>query len=284
MFSRRWIINYGLIVLICLFTYIGSRFDVETGVQTQPSITGLKLADIESLEIQTADESLKLIRNGSEWSIESPFRWPANNTSVERMLDIANAKTESQLSVDEIDLATIGLQSPRAVMRLNEATILFGATNNIGARRYTMIGSTVYLLPDIYLSLISQGVTGVVDRRLLPRSLQLKSLRLPDFEISRSIDKTWQVTNSERFDRDQFTQLVENWQGLEASRVKAFNSSATPRQKFQVQLENGQSHEFFLMSIDPEIIIAHPQIGLQYHFNDDHYYQLISLRDDENPS
>jgi len=37
------------------------------------------------------------------------------------------------------------------------------------------------------------------------------------------------------------------------------------------------------MSIAPEIVIAHPQIGLQYHFPADLYYQLISLRIDETP-
>jgi hypothetical protein len=38
------------------------------------------------------------------------------------------------------------------------------------------------------------------------------------------------------------------------------------------------------MSIDPEIVIANPEIGLQYHFSTDHYYQLISLRPDETTS
>jgi hypothetical protein len=37
------------------------------------------------------------------------------------------------------------------------------------------------------------------------------------------------------------------------------------------------------MSIDPEIVIAHPQIGLQYHFRADLYYQLIALRPHETP-
>jgi hypothetical protein len=78
-------------------------------------------------------------------------------------------------------------------------------------------------------------------------------------------------------------QLAENWQGLEAIRVKAFDAGNTPRQKIEVLLANGEGLEFFLMSIDPEIVIANPQIGLQYHFGADLYYQLIALRRDENP-
>ncbi len=35
MLSRRWIINYVLIILIIVFTYIGNRYDVKTGFQAE---------------------------------------------------------------------------------------------------------------------------------------------------------------------------------------------------------------------------------------------------------
>jgi hypothetical protein len=38
------------------------------------------------------------------------------------------------------------------------------------------------------------------------------------------------------------------------------------------------------MSEDPEIVIAHPNIGLQYHFRSHYYDQLISLSDDDDAS
>ena len=48
MFSRRWIINYVLVVLILIFTYVGNRFGVTTGYQPQQRIINLKPADIET--------------------------------------------------------------------------------------------------------------------------------------------------------------------------------------------------------------------------------------------
>ena len=74
MFSRRWLINYVLIVLIVLFTYIGNRYDVETGFQPKPNVTGLETAEIELIEIRTADASLSLRRDGGGWLVESPIR------------------------------------------------------------------------------------------------------------------------------------------------------------------------------------------------------------------
>jgi hypothetical protein len=183
MFSRRWIINYILIVLIILFTYVGNRFDVET--------------EIDTVEIKTADDSLLLRHDGNAWDIESPIRWPANNINVERLLDVVNSQTESRLDAAEIDLATLGLDFPRAMLRLNDTQVLFGATNNIGGRRYTMIDSTVFLLPDIHLPFISQGLTGLVDRRLTPRKLSPSALKLPRLEIERSAEGEWEATNGD---------------------------------------------------------------------------------------
>ncbi len=280
MFSRRWIINYVLIVLIVILTYVGNWFNVETGYQPQQPITGLKPADIESIEIQTADSTLRLKLTGGSWNLESPINWPANNIIVERLLDIVYIETDSRLSADEIDLATIGLQFPRAILRLNDTQVLFGATNNIGQRRYTMVGATVFLLPDVHLPFLTQGLVGIIDRRLLPRSFELNRLKLPDLEISRDQENLWRLSNTSSFSQPQVQRLVDNWQGLDASSVKPFKATAMPRQKIVVQLENGQSFEFFVMSIDPEIVIANPQIGMQYHFHADLYYQLISLRAD----
>jgi hypothetical protein len=284
MFSRRWIINYVLVVLIVILTYVGNRFGVTTGYQPQQRISSLKPADIETVAIQTADVSLNLRRDAQGWLIEAPIRWPANNINIERLLSIVNSETDSRLPADEINLAALGLQFPEAALTLNDTQLLFGATNNIGKRRYIMVGSTVYLLPDIHLLYFSQGLTGIIDRRLLPRRYRLESLKLSEFDISRDTNDSWQVIGMDGFEPDQIINLLSNWQELEATKIKPFNTGAIPRQKLVANLADGSSHEYFVMSIDPEIVIAHPQIGLQYHFPADLYYQLISLRPDETSS
>jgi hypothetical protein len=285
MFSQRWIINYVLVVLIVIFTYVGNRFAVTTGYQPQQRISKLKPADIDTLEIQTADALLTLQRDADGWLLESPIRWPANNINIKRLLSIVNSDADSRLPADEINLATLGLQFPKAVLRINDTELLFGATNNIGKRRYIMLDSTVFLLPDIHLPFFAQGLLSIVDRRLLPRRYKLSRLELPELEISRNANDNWQVTNADDdFEQDQISRLVANWQDLEAAKIKLFDTGAIPRQKLEIALQDGSKFEFFLMSIDPEIVIAHPQIGLQYHFRADLYYELIALRPHETPS
>ncbi len=283
MLSRRWIINYVLIILIIVFTYIGNRYDVKTGFQAEKTLSPLRPAEVESMEIQTADESIALRRLGQAWSLEAPIQWPANQINVARLLEIVDTPIESSLPADEIDLSTLGLEFPRARLRLNQQSILFGETNNIGQRRYVMIDSTVYLLPDNHLPFISQGLAGLIDRRLLPRSLALRSLNLPDFELTRDGNDGWQA-DDDRLDKARLAELVADWQGLEAARVQPYRAGATPREKIIARLEDQRELEFFLMSIEPEIVIANPELGLQYHFGDEFYYRLIALREDENPA
>ena len=117
----------------------------------------------------------------------------------------------------------------------------------------------------------------------MPKKLGLQSLSLPGLEFTPGEDGGWQASTG-KFSREQANRLVGNWQGLEASRIKEYSAGGTPRQKIEALLGDGRSLEFFLMSIDPEIVIANPEIGLQYHYGKDFYYQLISLRPDENPA
>ncbi len=42
-------------------------------------------------------------------------------------------------------------------------------------------------------------------------------------------------------------------------------------------LDNGSEIEFYLMSIKPEIVIARPDLGVQYHFSEKQYYDLLSI-------
>ncbi|MGK0398247.1 MAG: hypothetical protein ACJA0I_000537 [Gammaproteobacteria bacterium] len=274
--SKRWLINYVLIVLIILFTYIGNRSGVEPGYNPQSRITLLKLQDIDRVSIQTADDTINLTRTNGQWQIVSPIQWLANNITIERIIGIASSETDSKLPANEIDLSTIGLQFPKAILSLNDTRINFGATNQIGERRYLLVNSTVFLLPDRHLPFITRGISGLIDQRLLPRALALSRLKIGPLEITQTENGGWQDSNNTS-SPDQLNTIIGNWQTLQASRIQAFKKKSTPIQKITASFDNGNQVGFFLMSIKPEIIIAHPDIGLQYHFNKDQYYNLLEV-------
>jgi len=279
--SKRWIINYILLVLIAALTYAGLGIDKEPGSETPTGISELAVQDIDALEIEKGDSLLRLKRSDGAWMIEAPINWPAHGAGVERLLGIVDIDADSLGNAADVDLAALGLHEPVAALRFNDNPLLFGTYNNIGARRYAMIESKVYLLPDAYLPFITQGLAGIIDRHLLPRRFTLGSMRFPEFEIRRDDDNGWRSTHAKPVASARLAQLVENWQALKASRVTPYLPGSAPRQVIGLQLTNGRSLEFLLVSSDPEIVIAHPQIGLQYHFRSNYYNQLISPDGDE---
>ncbi len=276
MLSKRWIINYILLVLIAALTYAGLGIDEDPGSETPAGISELAVQDIDALEIEKGDSLLRLKRSDGAWMIEAPINWPAYDAAVERLLGIVDIDADALGNAADVDLAALGLHEPVAALRFNDSQLLFGTHNNIGARRYAMIESKVYLLPDAYLPFITQGLAGIVDRHLLPRRFTLSSMQFPEFEIRRDDDNGWRSTHAQPVAPALLTQLVENWQALNASRVTPYLPDSAPRQVIGLQLTDGRSMEFVLVSREPEIVIAHPQIGLQYHFQSNYYNQLIS--------
>lgn len=280
MISKRWLINYVLILLIIVFTYIGNKYNVKTGYQPDHRIIRLKTEDITSVVMQTADNSIHLSKIDGNWQIDSPIFWYANNMAVKRIIDIVNAQTDSALAASEIDLATLGLQAPKAMLRLNDRQIIFGSTNKIGERRYLQIDDMVYLVRDRYLPFITQKATSLVDRRLIPGVLPLESLTLADLDIRRK-NGAW-VSESGDISQHQADEIIKNWQTLEAEQIRIYSTRQTPTQKIIASFGEQRQIEFHVLSITPQLIIARTDLGIKYHFNEKSYYGLLSPdKDDE---
>ena len=280
MLSKRWIINYLLFTLIIVFTWIGYNNPIREDQKLDSNfITSIKPGDIDRIRIETADQSLELQRKGAQWQIESPVKWPANNVAVERIATIAKTQPHSQLPSSQIDLATLGLVIPKAAITLNDTTLLFGDVNPIGNRRYLLIGSQVFLITDVHFALINQGLFGLIDQRLLPSSLQASGLKSLQFDL-RNKQGNWKNTGQDS-NQKAINELINNWQGLAATKVTGYNSRQTPLSKVSATLTDEQSIEFYILSISPEIIIARPDLGIQYHFPDHYYYGLLAFSKDD---
>ena len=282
MLSNRWIVLCALIVLIAVLTVIGLSIDQPSLEMQQARISELALDDIDRIEIQSGDMQLRLNRAEEAWTIELPINWPAHASNVKRLLSIVNSEAAPLADAADVDLGALGLEQPVASLRFNDTDLRFGASNNIGERRYLMIDHQIYLLPDIHLAFIAQGLPGVVDRQLLPRRYQIESIGLPELKIQRNADDQWRTLPASEYSQAQLQQLIDNWQELQASRIKPLDLGGSVPQLIEVELSDGQSIDFLLISFEPELIIANSQIGLQYHFLRDYADQLITIRDSAN--
>lgn len=275
MLSKRWLVNGLLVLVIGVSLLLGYRDRVQSGSEARNPITSLMPADVMSVTIQLADKRIILRRSADQWLIVSPLQWPAHSITIERILGISVSEAEASIVATGIDLSALGLQDPKVILSLNETRILFGTTNNIGDRRYLMTGTTIYLLADIHLPFISQGIAGLIDRRLLPPSIPLQTLKLAERKLSRDSTANWQSDAPTDIPVDRLNQLVNNWQTLEAPAVRIFNQAGTPLEKIVAGLDDDSEIEFLLMSIYPELVIARPDLGVEYHFHEKQQQELL---------
>ena len=284
MLSKRWIVNALLIALIIGLSLAGVYFEPSATVEKKPTISQLTADEVNTIESETDDLQLRLQRVNDGWDIESPINWPAQENNVRRLLSILKIEADALSDTADVDLAGLGLQQPKASIRFNGIPLLFGATNNIGGRRYAMLDEKLYLLPDVHLVFVNQGLAGLVDRRLLPGHQGIVSLRLPDLELRLDENNLWRSNQAIEFSQASLLRLVDNWRDLQATRISNFDLELPPRQLIEIELADGKVIEFLLMSEEPEIIIAHPNLGLQYHFRQDYRDQLITLSVDASES
>jgi hypothetical protein len=280
--SNRWILNAALVALIAVLSLLAWYFEQQPTDKQHARISELALADIDRIEIDSDDVQLRLSRLEDAWSIDQPIIWPAQSTNVERLLSIVNSKADKLANAADVDLGALGLAPPVASLRLNDVALMFGANNNIGERRYLMVDSRIYLLPDIHLAFLTQGLPGFVDRQLLPRRYRVESIKLPKIELRRDTEDQWRTLPASEYSQAQLQQLIDNWQGLQASRIKPFDLAGSAREVIEVQLQDGSRIDFLLMASTTELIIANSQIGMQYHFLREYEDELMTIRDATN--
>lgn len=275
--TRRWIINFLLIAIIAISYFVGDRYWTDSPNQPKNPISRLKPADIMSVAYELDGNSFVLSKSSDQWQLETPVQWPANNITVERIIAILASETETSIAVDGIDLTALGLQDPKLTLRLNDTVVLFGATNNINDRRYILIGSTIFLLADVHLPFMVQGISGLIDKRLLPGSISLQALDIAGLRLNKNNTRTWTSSNNTAISTDQINRLVSNWQTIEAGTIRRYDPSASVQQKIVATLSDGSSIEFLLMAREPELVIARPDLDLQYHFTEKYFDALFSI-------
>jgi hypothetical protein len=284
MLSRRWLFNGLLILLIAVLATLGYRLEVVPAPPSKPAQAGFDTAAVERIEVRTANDQLALQRHRSGWRLAAPLRWPADRANVERLFRIVDTGAATPLQEAAIDLVRFGLDEPAAQLQLGQISVRFGSVNNIGERRYTLIDSALYLLPDVHLPLIQQGISGFIDRRLLPPDFEITALSLPGLELRRDADGAWLAGERRDPSTETLAALVASWQQLAATRIGSYQDPRAPTGRIVARLADGERIELLLLATDPEIVIANPALGLQYHLLGEHYERLFSLPGDENPA
>ena len=283
--ATRGLLNLALVVLALV---MGLIIYFEPGLEPadipQPLTTLLVADDAIGIHIERVkyDPVSFIKRNGRWYLVTEQQELPASTFQLQALLRLLETSSTSQYAADTVDLAALGLDPPQATVTIDDVAILFGNTAPLDGKRYLQIDATVHLIEDRYQHLINAGWTNFVERKLLPADKSISRLQLPDMTLTLTDKDQWQLSPGKPgISADAIQQLLDRWDRVSALYARRYDGRTSDE---IITLEFSDSPEpltFMVIAHSPELVLARPDWGIQYHLTHDAEETLLTLGEPE---
>lgn len=278
MMSKRNLLNLGLLLLIGILVPLAIY---EPGIESPLEEQALLDIDRDAVTLvhieRQGQETVAMTRDPlGNWVLNEPLAIGASEFRLSSLLRITEQKSLGSFPADSEHLARYGLDSPRVTLTLNDLKIAFGDTTPLDQRRYVRVGDRVHLVSDtLYYHLIGSYTT-FIRQELLPEGASITALTLPGIKVRWQEDH-WQVEpRPEAFSADQVTRLIDAWKLASAVQVKPYDGKEG--EIITIETKGREpSLVFLLTSRNPDLVLARPDLGIQYHLSDHSADELLNL-------
>lgn len=277
--SSRTLLNLALgVFALSLGALIWLRPGLERDTGPRP-LTALDPQAVTAIALERrAAEPLAFRRDAGHWVIGDTPTVPADDFQVHTVLALVEANVVRSYPADTLDLAGLGLDPPQAGVRFDTTQLDLGNTEAIEGLRYVRRDATVYLVEDRYPHLLNAGLANFASRRLLPQQAAITALELPGLTLTRTDDVHWQLDPPRPgVSADAIDRLVQNWQRTSALYVRRIDPGEHP-DTIRVTLAGGADPlVFHVLAREPDLVLARPDWGIQYHLAGDAGQELLAL-------
>ncbi len=278
--SRQNLLNLSLLLFIGLLVLL---VIYEPGIESpaeNPPLLDINRATITQIRIERqGQETVTLERNENDkWQLTAPLAIAASDFRIDSILRISEQKSLGHYPADSERLAHFGLDTPRVTLTLGDKVkIAFGDSTPLDQRRYVQIDDKVHLINDtLYYHLIGSYTT-FIRQQLLPEGSNINAITLPDLTI-RWQDDRWQVEpKPEMFSTDQVTHLIDAWKLASAVQVKPYDGMDGKTITIKPRGESAII-TFLLTAHSPDLVLARPELGIQYHLPESSEEELLKLQ------
>jgi hypothetical protein len=267
----RSLLNLGLVALVVallLVAYFRPGLEPEPGAQ--PITAQPDPATVTSLHIERGTRPpLSFSRDGDDWYlVTNGRRLPAADFQVRALLRLLRATSLRSYPAATLDLAALGLDPPRATLRIDALGIQFGTTDALEQKRYVRIADTVHLIDDQYQHLVNGDWAGFVSGRLLATRGPITRLELPGMTLAYDAEAHWQVEPAQPdVSADALQALIDNWQAATALYVQADSGSESAEFVTLHTRDSNEAVRLQIVSHAPDLVLARPDWGIQYHLS-----------------
>jgi hypothetical protein len=270
--QSRLLLNIMLLALVIALTMIVYNSSDKDADKVTP-LTTLTPSAINDIRIHHNHHETVLHKQDGDWKITQPINIKANDFRINTLLKLLTTTSQADYAIDGLDLAKYGLEQPATTIRFNDTKIAFGISNPVNGLRYVRVGDRMHLIDDSFYPLLSSQTGALVARELLPQDADIAKLVLPKSTLSRNPNGSW--SSNKNVDTDAIRQTLSNWKHTQAFGVHNYMQRKMLA-KIEVYLGNQpEPLRFVVTDTDPWLIIARPDLDLEYHFQLEDYDGLL---------
>lgn len=257
--SLRVSINLILLIsVIGLAIFLGINKEQEM-VRQELTLTDIHPDSIHVIHIERRDlDDIIFQKQDGHWIMQSPFNLSANPARIKVMLKLLQAHSYDHFSAPDNDLTPYMLAVPAVSILLNDTRIAFGDTNPLEEKlRYVLVKDTVHIINDSLFHVLQTSATFFLSPKLIPPDAAIKTIHLPELTIDNT--ENGKVSGAHN-------QIINAWKQVESVYVRRYEEME-PIDNIKLELTSGEIIEFIILSSRPNLILARPDMGIQYHIS-----------------
>lgn len=271
-----WVVNLLLLVgVIGLGAYAWHRGN-------QPSEPSYKLSTQTATAATKISVALKagggytLEKRDKVWYLSAPLQARADQTQVQRILDLLAATSKEQLPAT--DLKRFDLDAPALSVTIDGQTFAFGTINPLTQDQYIATGANVHLVQSYYASLVPPNANRILTHNLFRQGETPTAFTFKSFNVTQQ-DGKWTLSplpagEKERPSQDELNRWVDNWRY--ASSLATQVAGAKPaRETIGVKLRDGKTLTFAVLREEPDLVLVRPDEKLEFHFSGEMSKRLL---------
>lgn len=289
--NKKHLLNIFLLIIVAALATVIFNSD-EKSSHELPRLSDTDISSIDDIVIRHNGNTTIIRRNDTgNWFVKQPIEIAANDFRISSILKLLNAPVHNRYPLAQIGMEKfLGEKSTTATdpdtgkkmtigtsIRFNDQTVTFGITNPATSLRFVLLDDTVYTIEDFYAPLISSHFGTLVSLNLLPDDSHIKKLFLLNQTIDRDEKGRWR--SSIDMDADTVSSALDAWSHAQAFGIHAYMQRTTDDTKtadrISIQL-NEETIDFIVSDTDPWVILARPEIDLEYHLDKEAYDRLLS--------
>lgn len=237
-------------------------------------LSALKSSEAASIHIERPGAApISMEKKAGAWSMTAPFAARGDESRVQRLLEILEAKAAHKLATT--DLARFELERPQARVTIGRQAFSFGMVSPVTREQYVLTDGSVFAAHPRYGSSLPADAGELASRRLFGPGETPVRIQSKAFTVEQRDGKWVQTPEAKDSSQDDFVRWTEEWRHATALLVGPY-ARGKALEEIRIQLKEGGALTLGVLEREPQLVLLRPDEKLQYHFRPEIAKRLLS--------